>query len=136
MKCRMCDVLINQGEVDLAETIVGPGYETLCAACAESLAAVTVAGPPACTVASVEMVVARDSLGDLDVTEFCDRLEAAIRDWPDVTEDTEIDVSPGDCTRRSGTYTGSEPHLYDTLIDRIDRAAETVFAEMCVSRVE
>lgn len=37
LKCRMCDTRITQDEADEAASIVGPGYETLCRKCAESL---------------------------------------------------------------------------------------------------
>ena len=38
MKCRLCDVLIDQEEADRAAHIVGPAYETVCTVCAQSLA--------------------------------------------------------------------------------------------------
>ena len=37
MKCRSCDVVIDQAEADRAAEIVGEGYETLCTACASSM---------------------------------------------------------------------------------------------------
>lgn len=39
MKCRFCEVVIDQNEADAAAEIVGEGHETLCVECAESLAA-------------------------------------------------------------------------------------------------
>lgn len=38
LKCRICKVLISQDDADRASCIVGPGHETMCEACAESLA--------------------------------------------------------------------------------------------------
>ena len=36
LKCRVCNVRINQHEADRASRITGPGHETMCEKCAES----------------------------------------------------------------------------------------------------
>lgn len=37
MKCRICDRLISQDDADRAAEIAGPGHETMCEECAESI---------------------------------------------------------------------------------------------------
>lgn len=92
------------------------------------------------TITRVKVMVGRDSLADarndadtggLDLNEYMNRLEAAIRELPDLDDNAEVDVFAADTTRYEGYYSDSEPHQYDAMTDRLYRLAEGVYAAMC-----
>jgi hypothetical protein len=83
------------------------------------------------TVSTVTVSVARDSMGDIDLGEFLSRLDQAIRELPDVTEDTEVNVFAADVTRHEGLYSDSQPWQYDAMTDRLHALAEDLWAQMC-----
>lgn len=88
------------------------------------------------TVATAKAIVAPDSMGGIDGEEYLSRLEAAIREWDDVTEDTEVSVFFGDAGASvyEGLYSDSQPWEYTALTDRLHNLAEHVFSEMCRGR--
>jgi hypothetical protein len=83
------------------------------------------------TITRAKVIVARDSMGDIDIGEYMARLEAAIRELPDLDDDAEIDVFAGDTSRYEGHYSDSEQHQYDAMTDRLHALAENVYAAMC-----
>lgn len=82
------------------------------------------------TITRAKVMVAHDSMGDLDITEYMGRLDAAIRELPDLDDDAEVDVFAADTTRYEGHYSDSEPHQYDAMTDRLHQLAEGVYAAM------
>lgn len=84
------------------------------------------------TLTTVMITVARDSMGDMEMAEYLDRLEAAVRELPDLDPDAEINITADDhTTRYEGMYSDSPPYRYDAASQRLNDLAEDVFAAMC-----
>lgn len=85
-------------------------------------------------IANVKITVARDSMGGMDMADYLERLESAVRGMDGVTGDTDISVFAADVTSYEGLYTDSEPWQYDAMTNRLHAVAEDVFSRMCAGR--
>lgn len=81
------------------------------------------------TIDSIRITIARDSIGDVKMEKYIDKLLTEVYELPGIVVETEIDVDPGDATTFTAVVDGDAANT-SVMNDELKAVTEKVLSSM------